>query len=206
MTRREVGTWLSQLPSHPAGHCQERADRVVYPPGHRTDTRPHTTSQLSNTSRIIGFLFQLASKSQTLLTFLGHSCRNGHSQHMSFTSVRGLMQRTNNKRKSIQQWSWRPYYICNCICKKKRVTALTCDTLNKTCLSLPAVLWLINQLFIFCWLVSTEFWPWVTSNTMQFHWQPVHTTLITSSQHFSALTHQPIYRLWYEKVYKNHVR
>lgn len=79
-----------------------KGQTVVYPPGHRTDTRPHKTSQLSNTSQIIGVLFQLASKSQTLLTFLGNSCRNGHSQHMSSLSVRGLRQRTNsnsNKKK-----------------------------------------------------------------------------------------------------------
>lgn len=33
--------------------------------------------------------------------------------------------------------------------KKKRITALTCDTLNKTFLSLPVVFLLINQLFMY---------------------------------------------------------
>lgn len=62
----------------------------------RPDRRPHETSRLSNTSRIIGVPLQLASESQMLQTFLGSSCRNGHSQQMSYTSVRGLMQRINN--------------------------------------------------------------------------------------------------------------
>lgn len=65
----------------------------------RSDTRPHKTSQLSNTSRIpvIGALFQLASESQMLLTFLGNSCLNDHSQHMSSSSLRSLVRRRRHK-------------------------------------------------------------------------------------------------------------
>lgn len=156
MTPREVRALLLHLPRHPAGHCQGRADRVVRPPGHRMDTRPHKTSRLSNRSRIIGVLFQSASKSQTLLTFLGNSCRNGHSRHMSCASVEGLVQRTKSGREEtlFNEEADSPA-IFAAVSIKKRVTSLTCDTLNKTCLGLPAVLWLINQLFmyIFCWLV-----------------------------------------------------
>lgn len=70
----------------------------------RRQNGPHKTSPLSNRSWIpvIGVLFQLASKSQTLLTFLGNSCRNGLSQQISLLSVTGLCNKqAPNRRKKI---------------------------------------------------------------------------------------------------------
>lgn len=114
--------------------------------------RPHKTSRLSNASRIpvIGALFQLASESQMLLTFLGNSCLNDHSQHMSSSSLRSLVRRRRHKqtKKLFDKETDNPEIFPAVAIKEWQLWPHASVSANK---SIIYVQW-----YIFCCLVSLD--------------------------------------------------
>lgn len=200
MTWREVRAWLLQLPRHPAGHCQERADRVVCPPGQQSGHKATWNISAFKYKQNNWCPITIGIQKSNTLDFSWKQLRR-----WTFTAnvlhIRQKPHAKNKQHKTNLTSRLTTLSICSCI--YKRVTSLTCDTLNKTCLSVRANKSIIHvQPYVFCRLVSAEFWPWVTSNTMQIHEQQVHTALIASPQLFPLIRTEQFTGMFWESLLK----
>lgn len=96
----------------------------------RTKTTPHTTSPLSNTTQIIGVVFQLASTSQRLLIFFTETAAQMDIYDARLSSQSDASSKvTKEKKKANEEADNSQTFAAVSI---KRKPALTCDTLNKT--------------------------------------------------------------------------